>query len=251
MQKVSVVMATHNRGWIIERAIKSILAQTYKDFELLILDDGSTDNTKEILKQFNDPRIHIDFLPKKKNLSVLLNIGVKKAQGELITYLDTDNVWYPTFLEVMVSEMTKNTVLAYSGQNLFLVGGTKEKQKIIARKIRNEPFNPVSLLKGNYIDINSVIHTKKILEEIGMFNENLATSMDWDVFVRIAIKHPFQIKFVNEVLGEYYYYNKSIADTLTNRYSDDLQARYWFGGNSSSKDDSYVLEKIQKQLKRK
>lgn len=248
MPKVSIIMPTYNRGWIIERAIKSVLAQTFADFELIIIDDASTDNTKDVLSKFDDPRIYTEFLSENKKVSAVRNIGVQKAQGEFIAYLDTDNLWYPQFLEVMLSELTDEYVLAYSGQNLFLVDGNKENPQIISRKIRNDSYNPIWLLKGNYIDINSVMHTKKIVEEIGMFDENLSTCEDWDLFARIAIKYPFKIKHVAQVLGEYYFYLKNVSDTVTNGYANDEDARAWFNARIPSGDDKYIQEKLQKLL---
>src|SRR5258706_2090128 len=147
MPKVSVIMPTYNRAWIIERAVNSVLNQTYSDFELVILDDASTDNTKEILSKFEDKRIRTEYLKENKWVSVVRNIGVKLAQGELIAYLDTDNLWYQNYLEVMVTEFSSDYVMTYSGQNLFLVGGNKENPKIIARSIRDNKYNPTLLPK--------------------------------------------------------------------------------------------------------
>lgn len=243
-------MPTYNRDWIIERAIKSVLGQTYSDFELIIIDDASTDNTKEILSKIADKRIRTHFLPENKRVSMVRNIGIKLAKAELIAYLDSDNLWYPNYLDVMISEFTNDYVFIYSGQNTFLVGGNKTNLQIIGRSIRNNRYNPTALPKGNFIDINSVIHTKKIIEEIGMFDENLATCEDWDLFARIAIKYPFKIKFISQVLGEYYFYLKSTLDTVTNSEISDEQLRRDFNARIPTGDDKYIQEKIQNMLKK-
>ena len=99
MPKVSIIMPTFNRSWIIGRAIKSVLEQSFKDFELIIINDGSTDDTEIALKQFTDERISIIKLEVNGGLSHARNSGLKKATGELVAYLDSDNVWYKDFLK--------------------------------------------------------------------------------------------------------------------------------------------------------
>lgn len=251
MPKVSIIMPTYNRGWIIERAVKSILAQTYTDFELLIIDDGSMDNTSEVLSTIKDSRIRVKTLERNMHVSVARNHGIALSSGELIAYLDTDNVWYPNYLEVMVSEFTKEYVMTYSGQNTFLVGGTKEDLQILGRAIRYARFNPTTLSKSNFIDINCVMHTKKLLQEVGMFDENLKTCEDWDLFARIAIAHPFEVKLVNQVLGEYYLYLKNTLHTLTNSYTTDDLLYSWFAMRVPTGDDKYVQEKMERLLQEK
>ena len=244
-------MPTYNRAGIIERAIKSVLSQTYNDFELIVIDDGSSDNTKEVLEGIEDKRIRTHFLKENKRVSAVRNIGVNLAQGDLIAYLDTDNLWYPNYLEVTVSEFSDDYVLIFSGQNTFLVSGDKTNPQIIGRSIRNAGYNPVTLIKGTGTnpDINCVIHTKQIIEEIGMFDENLSTCEDWDLFSRIAVKYPFKIKYVSQVVGEYYYYLKGTLDTISNRYISDEMLRDWFNVRIPRGDDQYIQNKIQKLLR--
>src|SRR5260221_13463342 len=120
MPKVTIIMPTFNRAWIIERAIRSVLAQTFNDFELLVVDDGSTDDTQEKLQkiQAQDPRIKIIKLETNQGAPAARNAAIAQAQGEIIAYLDSDNVWYPTNLEVMLEELTPTYMIVYSGQNI-------------------------------------------------------------------------------------------------------------------------------------
>ena len=93
MVKVSVVIPTYNRASLLKRAIKSVLCQTYPDFEVIIVDDGSTDNTEEVIRSFDDKRVKYIKLKKNKGYPVALNKGVKTAKGEYIGFLDSDDEW--------------------------------------------------------------------------------------------------------------------------------------------------------------
>ena len=126
MPKISVIMPTYNRGWIINRALDSVLNQSFSDFELLIIDDASNDNTREILSKINDNRVKIEYLQNNKGPAAARNIALAKSTGQYISYLDSDNLWYPDFLEVMVKEIGLGHTLVYAGQNVFLNSGTRD-----------------------------------------------------------------------------------------------------------------------------
>jgi len=250
MPKVSVIMPTFNRAWIIERAIKSVLEQSYKDFELIIINDGSTDNTGSVLEKFDDGRISIVKLETNGGLSHARNIGLKMATGEFVAYLDSDNIWYKDFLKVSIESFDDQTKMVYSGQNMFLVGGTKEEPIVLARKTRNLDYNLAKLTRENYIDVNCVVHRRIILEEVGYFDETLKVLEDWDLFVQTAIKYPFGIKHIDQVLGEYYYFMPETAETLSNKQWQKSIEEY-FGVDKAEGDDLKIKTKIQNLLKEK
>ncbi len=101
MQLVSVIIPTYNRAAILKDAIRSVLAQSYANWELLVIDDGSVDGTKAVVEGFNDPRITY-YYQKNAGPHHARNRGMEYSKGELIAYLDSDNVLYPTYLERMV-----------------------------------------------------------------------------------------------------------------------------------------------------
>jgi glycosyltransferase involved in cell wall biosynthesis len=113
--KVSVITATYNHGYVIWRAIQSVLKQTYPYFELIIVDDASIDNTLKVVGEFSDPRIRYFKLDKNSGPSSARNYGLKKARGEFVAYLDSDNAWYDEFLETMMNGFDKHPdkVLAF------------------------------------------------------------------------------------------------------------------------------------------
>lgn len=199
---VSIIMPTHERGWIIERAINSVLGQTYTNFELIIVDNNSTDDTVEKIKQVSDDRIKL-CIETRKGVSNARNCGLKSSKGKFIAYLDSDNTWAPEYLDTMVASMDEQVVLAYSGQNLLLVG---RDMKVVGRRTRNQPYDPVALLKRNYIDLNCVIHKKHILKEIGGFDASMAAREDWDLILRTVLTYPLAIRHVDQIFSNYYHY---------------------------------------------
>lgn len=111
---VSVIMLTYNREKYVRESIGSLLAQTYANFELIIIDDGSTDGTIDILRSFTDERISVYFLEHTRYGSKMRNFGISKSRGDLIAFLDSDDLWMPQKLEVQIEQMTKNPSLGFT-----------------------------------------------------------------------------------------------------------------------------------------
>jgi len=140
------------------------------------------------------------------------------AQGSapLLAFLDDDNLWHPRFLEVMAEHMAADVVLAYSAQQCYLAAGPPENLRVVGRRIRSVPFNPVTLLDANYIDTSCVLLDRRAFEAAGGFDPALAEMEDWDLYGRIALTHPFDVIHVDEVLGEYWYYTSATMPTVQN-----------------------------------
>lgn len=250
MSKVSVIMPTYNRKNMIGRAIESVLNQTFKDYELIIVDDGSTDGTEENLRKIvkENSRIYY-FKQENKGPSSARNFGISKAKGNYLAFLDTDNIWHPNFLEVMMDVLEKNPdyMMAYGSQNLLLVSPSKKGElSIIARKVRSEKYNSIRLTNENFIDVNSVVLRTKVFDELGGFDESLKSLEDWDLFARIAIRHPFKIMHVDQVLMDYYYSEN--FDTVTNKAMPKKAIRAYMGKRKPDKNEEKVLGKIEKYL---
>lgn len=250
MPKVSIIMPTYNRSWLVGRAIKSVLDQSFKDFELIVINDGSTDDTDQVLKNFSDDRIVVIKSETNDGLSHARNLGLHGATGELVAYLDSDNLWYPNYLEVMCESFEKDIVMTYSGQNLLLVGGTKDSPKVLGRKTRNEDYNPAKMISGNYIDVNCVVHKRSLLEEVGYFDESLKVLEDWDLFVQIVIKFPFKVQHIDQILSEYYFYLPETESTLTNQKWHEWVENL-FEVDKKEGDELKIKNKIQSLLSKK
>ncbi len=196
---VSIIMPAFNREDTIRQAIESVLSQTYPHFELIIVDDGSTDGTADVVKSFDDDRVRLIEGPGRSGVSEARNIGLRDAKGELIAYLDSDNTWEPEYLTAMIAALhqTPHAQAAYSGQ--YLYRGTHPEPFAI----RFASFNKGLLENRNYIDLNCFMHSKRVFEKTGMFDTRLKRFVDWDLILKISSE--FTIISVPVLLSNYFF----------------------------------------------
>lgn len=187
--QVSIIMPTYNRGGFISEAISSVKALAFQNWELIIVDDGSIDETHEIVGCFlNDSRIRY-VRQEHLGCAVARNKGLKLSKGQYVAYLDSDNLWYPNFISSAVAFLDSNQEidLVYAA----LVTDYHGKDRIILFK----EFDKNSLLEGNYIDLNVIVHRRKLYEMYGGFDEALDRLLDWDLILRYTQHKPAQHLF--------------------------------------------------------
>ena len=197
---VSVVIPTYNRKTVLENAIRSVLDQTYKNIEIIVIDDASTDNSEDVVRAFQDSRIRYIKLEKNGGPSKARNVGINEAKGKLIAFQDSDDFWYENKLDEEMQEMQKD-------ENCQMVFCKYKYNSSSDRVVPidddfslmpgKEGFLKV-LLGGNKIGTPTVLAKKEILQKAGMFDESLYTLEDWEFFLRIA--EIGTIRFVNKVL---------------------------------------------------
>ena len=218
MPKVSVVIPTYNREKYLPDAINSVLNQTYKDFEIIIVDDGSRDNTKEVVESFMKKYPHIPiryFYQENKGPAAARNRGIKEAKGEYIAFLDSDDVWLPAKLEkeVQVLDKDKHCGLVYTDAYEFDRRGIIKNSKL-ATNDRSKMSGMIfeNLILGCFIFTSTVMVRKWILEEVKGFNTEFVPAEDWELWLRIA--RVYKIVFVDEVLVGYRKEGSRISDNL-------------------------------------
>lgn len=218
--KVSVIMPTYNRRNVIDKAIDSVLNQTFSNYELIICDDGSTDNTELFVKSKYEKFLNDDKIVyiKQGNFGVskARNTALENANGDLIAYLDSDNIWKPTYLEKMVSVFNeKDCNTAYCSIKVNDKDAFYGKQQFI----RNEEYDRKKLLNANFIDLNVFMHKKVLYYQMGGFNETLSSMVDWDLILRYTrFNEPYHLK---ETLVEYYLDKNLNNITYTVNHHDD------------------------------
>ncbi|MDX2034127.1 MAG: glycosyltransferase [Blastocatellia bacterium] len=206
---VSVIMPTWNRADVIERALRSILAQTWTKWECIIVDDGSEDDTEARVRGYlADPRFQYLRLP-HRNVSVARNQGLARAKGEIIAYLDTDNVWYPEYLARVVEAFEKDP-----GVESVYAAQLVERMEPPSSHVRCEPFDLARLRRENFIDMNVFSHRRRMVEAHGGFDERMESMTDWDLILRYAEEGPIQ-RILD--LGGIYTYGR--PDQITHRRS--------------------------------
>lgn len=210
--KVSVIMPTFNRGYIIENAIQSVLSQTYRNFELIIVDDGSSDNTEEIISNFADSRIKYRKFETNCGVSHARNVGLSIAEGEYISFLDSDNKWHESFLEKRLDVLDKTGCnFAFGRMKLKKVDGTTELvPNLVPEELKTHRQLIKLMVDKNIIDMNTVCIEKGCFEKI-RFNESMKAVVDWDYFFRGLCQDGVQPIFVDDVLVFNYLQDNSIT----------------------------------------
>src|SRR6185295_8923910 len=183
----SVIIPTYNRADFIKKTIASVLDQQFKSFEVLVVDDGSTDNTEGVIRSISDPRI---LYMKKQNgeRAAARNFGIDHARGAYITFLDSDDLLYPNHLQQAREFIIQNPDVAAFHQSFDVKTDT-------GRPIRNGILDGnlnKKILSGNILSCNGVFLKERCARE-NKFNEDRALSSleDWELWIRICARHPF------------------------------------------------------------
>ena len=186
MNRVSVVIPAHNAETFIDETVDSALAQTHPDIEVIVVDDGSTDGTLARLACFGDRIITV----RQTNAGVAAarNAGAAIATGEWIAFLDADDIWLPGKIECQLRDA--HAPLTYTNRlNIGARGDLPEVQSDVTPMRKGDAFLPL-LVEGNFITASSVMVRRDVFQQMGGFFEGLAGTEDWDLWVRIAERHP-------------------------------------------------------------
>lgn len=201
--KVSVVIPTHNRVDLLPRAINSVLNQTYKNIEVIIVADGCTDGTKELIeKEFHGKVRFISYFPSKGG-NYARNLGAKQSTGKYIAFLDDDDEWMREKLELQMNRISKEIGLVYTGCNIIY--------EIENISYRTKPFKEGDLKNEILIEncigtTSTVLVDKHILFEAGLFDEGLGALQDYDLWIRIC--QITKVGVIDSPLINYYNYTK-------------------------------------------
>lgn len=196
---VSVVIPTYCRAHLIGQAIKTIFNQTYQDYEIIVVDDASIDNTEEVVRSLKDERIRYIRHDKNKGAPAARNTGIKAAMGEYIAFQDSDDEWVPEKLEKQMKvfeNVPPKVGVVYSGF-LRIVNGKKEYIPY-SWVIKKEGDIHKELLKGSFITTPGIVVRKECFEKAGMFDERLPRLQDWELVIRLSKYYDF--KFIDESL---------------------------------------------------
>lgn len=206
MPKVSVVIPSYNCREYINQAVSSVLSQTCDDYEVIIVDDCSTDGTREILREIKNPKIKVVLLEKNQGPSVARNQGISLSHGKYIAFLDSDDAWLTDKLKKQLSlfEGDEDIGLVYSDCLLVdklgdITNGRKKRLFDYFAPQKGRVFE--KLLVSNFIPTSSVIFKREIAEDIGFFDGQYLVGQDFDYFLRISRK--YIIDYIDEPLVKY------------------------------------------------
>lgn len=186
--KVSVIVPTYNRADRLERALNSIVSQTCQDFELIVVDDGSTDKTYQLMKSF--PKAQYFYIKKNSGVSKARNVGLAFAKGELICFLDSDDLWKEKKIQIqsLWLENNKDSQICYTDE-IWVRNGVRVNPMNRHRKYSGDIFR--HCLGLCIVSPSSVMIRAKLFDEIGNFDESLPVCEDYDLWLRIGAKYAF------------------------------------------------------------
>ncbi|MEW5806019.1 MAG: glycosyltransferase [Acidobacteriota bacterium] len=200
MPGVSVIVPTYNYARFLDPCLESIFAQTYGDFEVIVVDDGSTDDTVEVLRKYED-RIRYIY-QENMGLSAARNTGIKVSTGKYLAFLDSDDIWLPLKLEAQLRVISEDSDVgivfsdarAFDGKNVLRESILKEERICTGHCFRR-------LFMGNFLVMPTVMIRKKCLDEVGLFDETLTAVEDYDLWLRISAH--YKIGYVDMMLAMY------------------------------------------------
>lgn len=237
MQKpeVSIIMNCHNGKKFLHQSLDSILKQSYKNWELIFWDNKSSDNSSEIVRNIKDNRIKYFFSDKFENLYKARNQALEKANGNYISFLDTDDVWNKLFLEKNLREIRRNNCsIVYT--KYFIKNELKNKKYISQKEDLPSGHITNNLLKKNIVGINGVLIEKKIFDE-QKFNPNYQIIGDYDFFIRISLKNKFHA--IQEPLLTYRYHSTNFTNTNIKLWIEEY--KNWINENQQKFENKYDL----------
>ncbi|MCP4350154.1 MAG: glycosyltransferase [Desulfobacterales bacterium] len=184
---VSVIIPTYNRARMLKQAVDSVLAQDFADFELIVVDDGSDDNTQEILDEYQDEIIVIQ--QENKGVSAARNKGIVSASGRFTAFLDSDDLWMPKKLSAQVSFFHSNPdALICQTEEIWIRNNVRVNPKKKHKKLSGMIFEPSLYLC--LVSPSAVMIKRSLFDEVGVFDENLPACEDYDLWLRISCKYP-------------------------------------------------------------
>jgi len=210
--KISIIIPTFNKANFLPKAIQSVFNQTYQNFELIVVDDGSTDNTKEVVKKFQtkDKRIKYFFQENSGGAAKPKNVGIKNASGEYIAILDADDEWLSEKLELQLKLLEDQRLDFVGCYSLVIDAQNNFKSIYIIPNYKNVLDN---ILMRDYMGSgSSMMYRKDIFDKSGLFDENLKTAQDWEMRIRLAQEYKFAP--VEKVLFKYYVHENNISSSV-------------------------------------
>lgn len=209
---VSVIITTYNRSHILPRAIRNMLGQTYQNIQLIVVDDASSDGTKEAVETFSDPRLQYIRNGNNKGVSHARNLGIRAAQGKYVIYQDDDDLSRIDKIEklmLLAERSSKHVGLVYHET----INHIKKTEKISNQKaivlpartmadVKKHGFIFPALLPWNFVACTSMMIKKSCFDKVGTFDESLFAFEDWDMTLRIS--REYDVEFVKEPLYDYF-----------------------------------------------
>jgi len=221
--QVTVIIPTFNRARYLAEAIQSVLGQTFLDYELIVVDDGSTDGTSAVLAGFGDSRLRV-LRQENRGISAAMNAGLRAARGKYIARLDSDDMWFPNLLacETMVLDSRPDVGVVYARAQAMSANGTP-REHYLGLPLRYPQDALLSLLWGDCTCNITALARRSCFAAAGPYDETLRTHEDWDMWLRVARSYHFT--FLHSTLGRFREHDDGITSPSSSTFVAHIESR--------------------------
>ncbi|MEA5466982.1 glycosyltransferase family 2 protein [Leptothoe sp. PORK10 BA2] len=212
---VSIVIPAYNAAKFLSEVIQSVLNQSYQNWELLVIDDGSTDNTAELVSKYSKKDSRVRLISKENGgVSVARNLGAQLAEGELIAFLDSDDLWLPDKISAHVNYMSSHPQVGVSFARVELIETNGKTTNKLTDNI-TDTLQPQDLFYSNpTVTTSNLVIRKSVFQALNGFDESMQYNEDIDLLFRLAIQDKWKIKGIDQVLVQYRLHSSGLSSTL-------------------------------------
>ncbi len=243
--KLSIIIPTYNCSRYITEALDSVLTQTCQSLEIIVVDDGSTDNTKEVVERWGQSDKVRYFYQENKGPAAARNKGIKEAKGEYVAFLDADDIWHSEKLKIQMEYFDKHTDISLAASEFEIIDNNS---KLLGysnrrRKIPHDGF-VLKYVIGHYLLLSTIIVKRDVFEKVGFFNESLLYAEDTDMLIKIA-KH-FKIGLIDRFLVKHREHNTALTNTINLQRGQDrlkVLTNFLDKNRSFAKDNPIAVKK--------
>lgn len=217
---VSIVIPTYNHAPMLQRALATVIEQTYQNWNAIVVNNFSTDNTLEVVAKFNDPRIQCVNFRNNGVIGASRNEGIKIATGEYVAFLDSDDTWFPTKVEKSVSSLENGSDLVCHAEYWIDESG---KSRLVTYGPSEAATHHNLIYKGNRISTSATMVRATLLKEVNGFDTSpeLISTEDYDLWIRLAAKSN-KFAFIDEPLGEYHRHDNNVSANIEKHLAAEL-----------------------------
>ena len=217
---VSVIMAAYNHAGYIAQAITSVLSQSWHDLELIVIDDGSTDRTREVVAAFADPVRYI--YQENQGQGGARNTGIAHARGEFVSFLDDDDLWLPGCLETVVAVLRSRPEVGALYASCQVIDGAGNRLPQIMSRVVEPGEMYATLVEGGWFPPLVVTVRKSVLDDVGPLDLSLRGTDDWELWLRVASKHVFV--GISDVVALYRMHGGGLSANTEHMLHDKIKA---------------------------
>ena len=219
---ISIIIPTYNHANFLKKSLKSVLNQKYHNWEIIVIDNESTDDTDEVVISLNDNRIKLLKINNNGIIAKSRNLGIKEAKGNWIAFLDSDDLWYPTRLSSVIKILESENRYDVVCTDELMVNLETGKSKILEHGPYTEKFYRTMLLYGNRLSTSATLVRRSFLNKYELYfpeDQDFITVEDYDLWLQLAL-HKANFKFIRSTQGQYTIHGNNCSQNFNLHYKN-------------------------------